>query len=56
MEQPVFTTVTVNGYYTLLIACIVLLFARQLVRKIRFLRDFNIPEPVAGGLVAAAII
>ena len=56
MEQPVFTTVTVNGYYTLLIACIVLLFGRQLVRKIRFLRDFNIPEPVAGGLVAAAII
>ena len=56
MEQPVFTTVTVNGYYTLLIACIVLLFGRQLVRRIRFLRDFNIPEPVAGGLVAAAII
>ena len=43
MEQPVFTTVTVNGYYTLLIACIVLLFGRQLVRRIRFLRDFNIP-------------
>ena len=56
MEQPVFTTVTVNGYYTLLIACIVLLFGRQLVRRIRFLRDFNIPEPVAGGLVAAIII
>ncbi|MFC0034272.1 sodium/glutamate symporter [Cardiobacterium valvarum] len=56
MEQPVFTTVTVNGYYTLLIACIVLLFGRQLVKRIRFLRDFNIPEPVAGGLVAAAII
>ena len=56
MEQPVFTEITVSGYYTLLIACIVLLFGRQLVRKIRFLRDFNIPEPVAGGLVAAIII
>jgi len=56
MEQPVFTTVTVNGYYTLLIACIVLLFGRQLVKRIRLLRDFNIPEPVAGGLVAAIII
>ena len=58
MEQsaPVFTEITVNGYYTLLIACIVLLFGRQLVKHIRFLRDFNIPEPVAGGLVAAVII
>ena len=56
MEQPVFTEITVSGYYTLLIACIVLLFGRQLVRRIRFLRDFNIPEPVAGGLVAAIII
>ena len=56
MEQPVFTTVTVNGYYTLLAASIVLLFGRQLVRRIRFLRDFNIPEPVAGGLVAAIAI
>ena len=56
MEQPVFTEITVSGYYTPLIACIVLLFGRQLVRRIRFLRDFNIPEPVAGGLVAAIII
>lgn len=55
-SAPVFTEITVSGYYTLLIACIVLLFGRQLVRKIRFLRDFNIPEPVAGGLVAAIII
>ena len=56
MEQPTFTTLTVNGYYTLLAASIVLLFGRQLVRRIRFLRDFNIPEPVAGGLVAAIAI
>ena len=55
-SAPVFTEITVSGYYTLLIACIVLLFGRQLVKKIRFLRDFNIPEPVAGGLVAAIII
>lgn len=48
--------ITVSGYYTLLAACIVLLFGRQLVKKIRFLRDFNIPEPVAGGLVAAILI
>ena len=50
------TTWTINSYYTLIIATIVLLFGRYLVRKYRFLQDFNIPEPVAGGLVAAVII
>ena len=50
------TTWTINSYYTLIIASIVLLFGRYLVRKYRFLQDFNIPEPVAGGLVAAVII
>ncbi|XID75276.1 sodium/glutamate symporter [Alkanindiges sp. WGS2144] len=44
---------TLNAYYTLISAVIVLLVGRYLVKKVRFLRDFNIPEPVAGGLVAA---
>lgn len=48
--------ITLNGYYTLILATIVLLFGRYLVRKIRVLSTFNIPEPVAGGLVAAALI
>ena len=34
----------------------VLLLGRLLVKKIKFLQDFNIPEAVAGGLIAAAII
>lgn len=51
MEPIVF-----NGYYTLIAATIVLLVGRVLVRHIKFLRDFNIPEPVAGGLLAAAAI
>lgn len=45
--------IVLNGYYTLIAATIVLLIGRLLVKKIKFLRDFNIPEPVAGGLVAA---
>ncbi|KPN71126.1 sodium/glutamate symporter [Neisseria sp. 83E34] len=45
-----------NSYYTLIAATIVLLFGKLMVNKIKFLRDFNIPEPVAGGLVAAAIL
>ena len=45
-----------STYYTLICAAFVLLTGKYLVHKIRFLRDFNIPEPVAGGLVAAAVI
>ncbi|MDO4907141.1 sodium/glutamate symporter [Neisseria sp.] len=40
-----------NSYYTLIAAAVVLL-----VGKIKFLQDFNIPEPVAGGLVAAMVL
>ena len=56
MQTPEIAPWQINGYYTLIIATIVLLFGRYLVRKYRFLQDFNIPEPVAGGLVAAVII
>ncbi|WP_019672187.1 sodium/glutamate symporter [Psychrobacter lutiphocae] len=48
--------ITLNGYYTLILATLVLLMGRFLVKKIKFLEDFNIPEPVAGGLVAAIIV
>lgn len=48
--------VTLNGYYTLILATLVLLLGRFLVKKVKFLEDFNIPEPVAGGLVAAVIV
>ncbi|MDO1510323.1 MULTISPECIES: sodium/glutamate symporter [unclassified Neisseria] len=45
-----------NSYYTLIAATIVLLVGKVMVNKIRFLQNFNIPEPVAGGLVAAIIL
>ena len=71
MQQPRFTfqikvalylleeqlmEVTLNGYYTLILATLVLLMGRFLVKKVKSLEDFNIPEPVAGGLVAAVIV
>ena len=46
---------TFNAFYTLIAAVIVLLLGRFLVNKIDFLKRYNIPEPVAGGLVAAVI-
>ena len=48
--------ITLNGYYTLILATLVLLLGRFLVRRVKFLEDFNIPEPVAGGLVAAVVV
>ncbi|BAP66082.1 sodium/glutamate symporter [Acinetobacter baumannii] len=44
-----------NGFYTLISAVIVLLLGRFLVNQIDFLKRYNIPEPVAGGLVAAVV-
>ena len=43
------TELAINSYYTLIAATIVLLFGKFLVQKIKFLQDFTIPEPVAGG-------
>lgn len=47
---------TFSAYYSLILAVLVLLLGKFLVNRIRFLRDYNIPEPVAGGLVIAAVI
>ena len=55
MQTPEIATWSINSYYTLIIATIVLLFGRYLVRKYRFLQDFNIPEPVAGDQAAVII-
>lgn len=43
-------------YGTLVAASIVLLLGRSLATRIRFLRTFNIPEPVVGGLVVASLL
>lgn len=48
--------ITFSAYYTLILAVLVLLLGKFLVQRIRFLRNFNIPEPVAGGLVVATVI
>lgn len=45
-----------NSYYTLIAATAVLLVGKLMVNRIKFLQNFNIPEPVAGGLLAAMIL
>lgn len=43
-------------YGTLVAASLVLLLGRGLVKRVGFLRAYNIPEPVAGGLVVALVL
>ena len=40
---------------TVIIAILVLFFGKFLTRKVRFLREYNIPEPVSGGLIASLV-
>ena len=43
-------------YSTLVAASLVLLLGRVLVARIGFLRTYNIPQPVAGGLLVAVLL
>lgn len=43
-------------YGTLVAASLVLLLGRGLVQRVGFLRAYNIPEPVAGGLLVALVL
>ena len=48
--------VQLDFYGTLVAASLVLLLGRSLVTRVGFLRAYNIPEPVAGGLVVALLL
>ncbi|MCL9800928.1 sodium/glutamate symporter [Pseudomonas sp. rhizo66] len=48
--------IQLDFYGTLVAASLVLLLGRGLVRRVGFMRSYNIPEPVAGGLVVAMIL
>lgn len=45
-----------DTYETLALACLVLLLGYFLVKRIRLLNHYNIPEPVVGGFVVAIIL
>lgn len=46
-------SLALDGRQTIVIAILVLYFGKLLNAKIGFLREFNIPEPVTGGLIAS---
>lgn len=45
-----------NVYATLVIASLVLLYGRKLVKGFRVLQTYSIPEPVAGSLLVAIML
>jgi ESS family glutamate:Na+ symporter len=44
-----------DGRQTIVLAILVLFLGKYLIGKIAFLRDFNIPEPVVGGLIGSIV-
>jgi ESS family glutamate:Na+ symporter len=48
-------SLALDGRQTIVIAILVLFLGKLLNAKIGFLREFNIPEPVTGGLIASVV-
>ena len=48
-------TLVLDGRQTIVLAIFVLFFGKFLTSKVPFLRNYNIPEPVSGGLIASIV-
>ena len=48
-------TLVLDGRQTIVLAIFVLFFGKFLTGKVPFLRNYNIPEPVSGGLIASIV-
>jgi len=48
--------VTLDYHHTVILAILVLFLGRWVNRRIPWLREYGIPEPVTGGLIASAAI
>ena len=48
-------TLVLDGRQTIVLAILVLFLGKFLTSKIAFLRNYNIPEPVSGGLIASIV-
>jgi ESS family glutamate:Na+ symporter len=44
-----------DGRQTIIVAILVLFLGKLLIGKVAFLRNYNIPEPVVGGLIASLV-
>lgn len=48
-------TINVDSYSTLVVMVLVLLLGAFVIKRVKFLQDYNIPEPVVGGIIAAIL-
>lgn len=48
-------SLVLNGRQTIILAILVLFLGKYLISKTAFLRNYNIPEPVVGGLIASLV-
>lgn len=48
-------SLALDGRQTIILAILVLFLGKYLIGKIAFLRNYNIPEPVVGGLIASLV-
>ncbi len=49
------TLVELSPRATVVVAILVLFLGKYLTSRVAFLRDYNIPEPVSGGLIASIV-
>lgn len=50
------SSIDFNFYFTLVCMVAVLLLGRFIIERVKVLRDYNIPEPVVGGVITAIMI
>ena len=48
--------IELDGRQTLIVAILVLFLGKWLNRKVSFLREYNIPEPVTGGVITSLLV
>jgi ESS family glutamate:Na+ symporter len=48
-------SLALDGRQTIIVAILVLFLGKLLIGKVAFLRNYNIPEPVVGGLIASLV-
>ena len=55
MEGDTVETIVLDGRQTIILAIVVVFLGKFLISKSAFMRNYNLPEPVVGGLIASFV-
>ncbi len=55
MEGDTVETIVLDGRQTIILAIVVVFLGKFLISKSAFMRNYNLPEPVVGGLIASLV-